>query len=314
MKFIDLFAGIGGFRVGLEQSGHQCVWSCENDKFARRVYRYHWEEPAGDITQIRTSDIPDHDILCGGFPCQDFSIAGKRKGIEGTRGTLFYEIARILDDKRPSYLFLENVKGLLSSRGGWDFAIILSVLDELGYDLQWQVLNSKYFGVPQSRPRVFIIGHLRGKPRPEVFPFREDGQVYIDKDATRGRSEQALISRTIKTRTRASDTFLVQKLYGGYNEEAVRQFRDIAPTLTTPTGGGLLPHVVNKLEDGYSIRQFTPIECERMQGFSDNWTKWGIDEKGKKVIISDRQRRKMCGNAVTTTVVRDVGRKAFGEA
>lgn len=139
-----------------------------------------WDEPSrlyeGDIRAVDADAIPEHDLLCAGFPCQSFSIAGKRRGFKDTRGTLFFEICRAIRAKRPSYLFLENVKGLLSHDDGNTFETIIGTLDELGYDCQWQVLNSKDFGVPQNRERVFIVGHTRGKPRPKVFPIGEDGE------------------------------------------------------------------------------------------------------------------------------------------
>jgi len=178
MKFIELFAGIGGFRLGMERGGHECVFSSEIDKYASLIYEKNFKDkPYGDITQIKSEDIPNHDILCGGFPCQSFSIAGKRGGFNDTRGTLFFQIARILKDKQPKYFILENVKGLLSHDGGQTFKIIISTLTDIGYDIQWQVLNSKNFGVPQNRERVFIIGNLRGERRPEIFPVAKDGWI-----------------------------------------------------------------------------------------------------------------------------------------
>ena len=145
----------------------------EIDPYAIKVFNQHFpnHQNYGDITKINPADLPDFDLLCGGFPCQAFSIAGKRRGFEDTRGTLFFDIARILKAKKPRLLLLENVKGLLSHDGGKTFRTIIATLAELGYDCQWQVCNSKNFGVPQNRERVFIIGHLRGQPRPQVFPL-----------------------------------------------------------------------------------------------------------------------------------------------
>ena len=175
MKFLDLFAGIGGFRQAMVLAGHTPVGWCEIDKYAQQSYRAIFDTEgewvSDDITKVDTNGLPDFDCLCGGFPCQAFSIAGQRRGFEDTRGTLFFEIARIAEAKRPKILFLENVKGLFSHDSGRTFATILLALDELGYDVQWQVLNAKDFGVPQNRERVFIVGHLRGTTRPEVFPI-----------------------------------------------------------------------------------------------------------------------------------------------
>ena len=178
MKFIDLFAGIGGFRFGMESAGHECVAFCEIDKFARASYKAihntEGEIELHDITTVTDDEIRNigHvDVICGGFPCQAFSIAGHRRGFEDTRGTLFFEIARFAAILKPKYLFLENVKGLLNHDKGDTFETILSALDELGYDVEWQVLNSKDFGVPQNRERVFIIGHLRGQRGRKIFPI-----------------------------------------------------------------------------------------------------------------------------------------------
>ena len=183
MKFLDLFAGIGGFRLGMESAGHECIGFCEIDKFARASYKAihntKGEIELHDITAVSDESIRGIgrvDIICGGFPCQAFSIAGARRGFEDTRGTLFFEIARSASILKPQYLFLENVKGLLNHDKGDTFEVILSTLDELGYDVEWQVFNSKNFGVPQNRERVFIIGHLRGECTRRVFPLSGESE------------------------------------------------------------------------------------------------------------------------------------------
>lgn len=178
MKFLDLFSGIGGFRLGMESAGHKCVGFCEIDKFARESYKA-IHDTKGEIELHDITTVTDEfirrigsvDIICGGFPCQAFSIAGNRRGFEDTRGTLFFEIARFASILRPRYLFLENVRGLLNHQKGDTFETMLRALDELGYDVEWQVLNSKNFGVPQNRERVFIIGHLRGERTRRIFPI-----------------------------------------------------------------------------------------------------------------------------------------------
>ena len=177
-----MFSGIGGFEYGMEQSDYEfeCVGYSEIDKYARSIYERHYPNHInyGDATRIRTSELPDFDLLVGGFPCQAFSVAGKRRGFDDTRGTLFFEIARILKDKRPRYFLLENVKGLLSHNKGKTFQTILEVLDELRYDVSWAIYNSKDYGVPQNRERIFIKGYSRDKCGGEIFPFtgtsRED--------------------------------------------------------------------------------------------------------------------------------------------
>lgn len=179
MNFLDLFAGIGGFRLGMERAGHKCVGYVEIDKYARKsyqaIYDTEGEWTAHDITKVTDDKWRELrgtvDVICGGFPCQSFSIAGKRRGFEDIRGTLFFDIARAAKQIQPRYLFLENVKGLLSHNKGQTFATILRTLHELGYDAEWQVCNSKNYGVPQNRERVFIIGHLRGAGGRKIFPF-----------------------------------------------------------------------------------------------------------------------------------------------
>ena len=186
MNFLDLFAGIGGFRLGMERAGHKCVGYCEIDKFARMSYQAihntEGEIDYKDITEVTNEEFRKLkgtvDVICGGFPCQAFSIAGKQLGFEDARGTLFYEIARAAKEIKPRYLFLENVRNLLSHDKGKTFTTMLTILDELGYDAEWQVLNSKNFGVPQNRERVFIIGYLRGEYTSRVFPIQGENKKF----------------------------------------------------------------------------------------------------------------------------------------
>ena len=178
IKYLDMFAGIGGFRSGLEKvGGFECVGYCECDKFAKQAYEALYDTRKelylDDARKIDPEELPDIDLICGGFPCQSFSIAGKRRGFDDVRGTLFFEIARIAAVKRPRYLLMENVPGLLSHDKGRTFETILQTLDELGYDVAWQVLNSADFGVPQARKRVFIIGFLRGECSGRVLSFTD---------------------------------------------------------------------------------------------------------------------------------------------
>ena len=224
MKFLDLFAGIGGFRLGMESAGHECVGFCEIDKYARASYKAihntEGEIELHDITRVTDESIRGFgsvDAICGGFPCQAFSIAGHRRGFEDTRGTLFFEICRFASVLRPKYLFLENVRGLLSHDGGATFETIIRTLDELGYDVEWQVLNSKDFGVPQNRERVFIIGHLRGERTRNVFPIS-------------GESQSTSSQSVVKIGN-------VNPSGNGMNGE-VYQADGLAPTLTTNKGEG----------------------------------------------------------------------------
>jgi DNA (cytosine-5)-methyltransferase 1 len=239
----------------------------------------------GNITTIIPNELPDFELLVGGFPCQSFSIAGKRGGFNDTRGTLFFDIARICADKKPRNLLLENVKGLLSHDGGKTFQTIIGVLTDLGYFVEWQVLNSKNFGVPQNRERVFIIGHLGGEPRRKVFPIGEDTEEII-KPVKRKRIT------TGRTRNFGSSAQL-------------HQSDEICSTITTSmgTGGNNVPCILPK---DMKIRRLTPTECERLQGFPDNFTKYGINEKGEQIEISDTQRYKTLGNAVTVNVIKEI--------
>lgn len=195
IKYLDMFAGIGGFRSGLEKiGGFECIGFCEIDKYAKQSYEAMYDTKGelyfNDARKINPKELPDIELITGGFPCHSFSIAGRRKGFEDTRGTLFFEIARIASAKKPKYLFLENVPGLLSHDRGRTFKTILSSLDELGYDVTWQVLNSKDFGVPQSRKRLYIVGFLRAKCAGQILSFKETNsktpiQIYPGKEGER---------------------------------------------------------------------------------------------------------------------------------
>jgi DNA (cytosine-5)-methyltransferase 1 len=280
MKFLDLFAGIGGFRLGMESAGHECIGFCEIDKFARASYKAihdtKGEIELHDITRVTDESIRGIgrvDIICGGFPCQAFSIAGNRRGFEDTRGTLFFEIARFASILRPKYLFLENVRGLLNHDGGATFETIIRTLDELGYDVEWQVLNSKNFGVPQNRERVFIIGHLRGERTRNVFPISGEsqsissqsvvkignvnpsgngmnGEVYqadgLAPTLTTNKGEGQKIAIPMFTLT-AQDKhgiLIAGKLPGNHDQNSrVYDTDGLAPTLSTMQGGGQEPKI-----------------------------------------------------------------------
>jgi len=275
MKFLDLFAGIGGFRLGMESAGHECIGFCEIDKFARASYKAihntKGEIELHDITAVSDESIRgigSVDIICGGFPCQAFSIAGHRRGFEDIRGTLFFEIARFASILRPKYLFLENVRGLLNHDGGATFETIIRTLDELGYDVEWQVLNSKNFGVPQNRERVFIIGHLRGGSGRKIFPLSGDGaaiaceQPKINKVGNvrkKGKSQSGdvvsidSLAPTLCSTTTQKDPLKILieneiKQFGviqpNFNQSGVVYDTDgISPTIRAYQGGGLEPKI-----------------------------------------------------------------------
>lgn len=316
MKFFDAFAGIGGFHLGIKNAINNafCVGYSEIDKYAISVYEKHFKgvKNYGDITKINAKELPDFDCLVGGFPCQAFSIAGKRRGFDDTRGTLFFELARILKTKQPRLFVFENVKWLLSHDSGRTFKTIITTLNELGYDLQWQVLNSKNFGVPQNRERVFIIGHLRGTSRPKVFPICGDGEEATRRLKQVAGGSQGMrvydvsgVSTTLasqagglgaKTGLYAIPVLTPNRLNKRQNGRRFKNNEEPSFTITSQDRHGIY--------DGFLIRRLTPLECERLQAFPDNWTKYDKDNKA----ISDNQRYKMLGNAVTTSVVKVIFR------
>lgn len=390
MKYFSTFSGIGGFELGIEQAyetftgtgtlretvsqegedsrcvkskqpeqssecwNHTCIGFSEIDKYAAEIYQRHFpnHKNYGDITTINEKELPDFDLLVGGFPCQAFSIAGKRGGFEDTRGTMFFELARILREKQPRLFMFENVKGLLSHDKGNTFRAIITTLDELGYDCQWQLLNSKNHGVPQNRERVFIVGHLRGTSGPKVFPFAEtDGSDIQSTEAQTVNCVDANYYKGIdnhgqRTAVRVG-TLRTHKDGEGFREkkdglcptipararedgsgqpvisipEATKQGYAVAHegdsiNLSVPNSktrrGRVGKKVAQTLDTGMQqytlqnskIRRLTPTECERLQGFPDGWTQHGAGGE-----ISDTQRYKTLGNAVTVNVIADIMEK-----
>ncbi|NQH66861.1 DNA cytosine methyltransferase [Streptococcus suis] len=337
MKFLDLFAGIGGFRLGMERAGHECVGFCEIDQFARKSYKAihntEGEFEFHDITRVTDESVRGIgrvDVICGGFPCQAFSIAGKRAGFEDTRGTLFFEIARFASILRPKYLFLENVTGLLNHDNGNTFETILRALDELGYDAEWQVFNSKNFGVPQNIERVFIIGHLRGAGGRAIFPF-ERGDKEIG--SLQGQSTNTITARYGEAQ--GSGSYIIEgqqpkiiqrghgynqggehditptltsnswqennhvKVYDFYN----RKTKDEVGTLTASGHQGNTKAGTFGILDGIRIRKLTPRECWRLQGFPD----WAFDRA--QAVNSNSQLYKQAGNSVTVNVIEAIARR-----
>ncbi len=264
--------------------GFTCVYANEWDKYVCQIYRKNYGEGElyeGDITKVSAKSIPDFDMLVAGFPCPSYSIAGKRKGFADSRGALYFEIPRIAKVKRPRLLLLENVKGLLNHEGGQTFRTILNSLSELGYDCEWEVLNSKNFGVPQNRERVFIIGHLRGTRGGKVFPIGEDGKGINKTPKKTSRKGTRIWNDFASVDTRTGSTARGQHLIT--SALSARDGKDGARNLLQTD----------------RIRRLTPTECERLQGFPDGWTEG----------ISDTQRYKSLGNAVTTNVITEIGRR-----
>lgn len=388
LRYFSLFSGIGGFELGIRHSGveSECVGYSEVDKYAEAIYRYRFpgHEGYGDATGIISDRVPDFDLLVAGFPCQAFSIAGKRRGFQDARGTLFFEIVRLCNEKRPRHILLENVRGLLGHGHGETFQTILGFLSDAGYILQWEVLNSRDYGVPQNRKRVFIIGHIRGERRPEVFPLgggcesleNEVKLEYVGAVTAPGstkriegdgdKSREYREGQRVYSADGLASALTVNKGYYGQatglyrigliHGKTSRQWRvydteGLAVALAGNAGGvgaktglykvGTLatgkdsPRAVllDKNIDGkvYSydevtpplrsaptnynmsvngIRRLTPTECERLQSFPDDWTRVGLMED-TETEISDTQRYKCLGNAVTVNVIAEVIRRLF---
>lgn len=345
MRYFSMFTGIGGFELGIHnaylvrheteqaegsQNQHStdapsedgagwqqrpiCVGYSEIDKYAIQTYEHNFGKEVknyGDATTINTSELPDFDLLVGGFPCQAFSVAGKRAGFDDTRGTLIFDVVRILRDKRPRHFVLENVKGLLSHESGKTFAHILEILTDSGYDVSWSVHNSKNYGVPQNRERIYLIGNLRGERRPQVFPVAGQSEEYT----TLGKSAETAVARAYTAGGHSGGnhsgmTVIRQPLrFLDRNQKNIEgdyaftvdasQTSGVKISKTVRAGGRKSPHGSKQNWDSYEInhkiRRLTPTECERLQGFPDGWT-----------IGSDTQRYKQCGNAVTVNVVEHV--------
>ena len=269
MILLDLFSGIGGFHLGLERAGFTFdeVYFSEVDKHAIDVYQNNFKtaKHVGSVTDVSGKELPKIDVITFGSPCQDFSQAGKKRGLDGERSSLIGEAIRLIEETRPSFFIWENVKGTFSSNNREDFTAILQAFANIGgYRLEWQLLNTNWF-LPQNRERIYLVGYLGGSSGGQVFPI-------------------------------------------GESSEQIRQLqRQSANTCTLTTrydarGNG--SYIIERKFNAQALRRLTPIECERLQGFPDNWTQHGVSG-----IKSDSQRYKMCGNAVTVDVVSAVAKK-----
>ena len=362
LTFIDWFAGVGGFRRGMEMAGHKCIGFCEFDKYAVASYTSmhliteeqreylstldmkkrqkeilkdeyrNGEWYASDVRTVRAEDIPRADCWCFGFPCQDISVAGKQLGFAGHRSSLFFAVTKLIRDTkeedRPKYLFIENVKNLLSVNRGFDFAKLLVELDEVGYDAEWSVLNSKDRGVPQNRERVFIIGHLRGRSGREVFPvegtdaenrisiighrdgYRRNMQTYsaygiteaLDTAAGGGREFHTAIPVTCnrsecKGETDVAHTLMARDYKGIGNQ-------DMTAVAVRVSGDKEIYAIwYEKYRCYIAIRKLTPKECFRLQGWTDDYF-----EKAE-FVNSNSQLYKQAGNGVTVNVIEAIARK-----
>ena len=320
IRYASLFSGIGGFELGIQSASEQtgiktkCVFASEfdpeskakdiNKQPARIIYNKNFGEyPHGDITKINAADVPDHDILVGGFPCQNVSIAGKREGLCGAKSGLFFDIVRIVREKQPEYILLENVAGLLSSNGGWDFARILIELEDAGYWIEWEVRNTKAY-LPQNRERVFLVGHLAGSERSgsQIFPIGPHGEQTSD---IQEQYANCLTSRY--EGAQATGSYIIESQF-----DAQMTCHSTLPR-SSKTGKGGTGHLSKTDGSTYcidaanniavemygTVRRLTPNEVELLQGFPKDWT----------AGVADTNRYRCIGNSVTVPVVADIVQK-----
>jgi DNA (cytosine-5)-methyltransferase 1 len=300
--FIDLFAGIGGFRIALESFGLKCVFGSEWDKPSQKTYSENFcEIPAGDITKIKENEIPPHDILCAGFPCQAFSISGKQGGFKDTRGTLFFDIARVTEYRKPKVLFLENVKNFVRHDKGKTLATILRILKELDYDVYYEILNASHYGVPQSRERVYIVGFRKDLGiKFFEFPHPTFEKVYL-KDIIQNDADENeyVVKRTDikfwdKSQKPSLHPIQIGMINKGGQGERIYSIEGHAVTLSA-YGGGIASKTGAYLING-KIRRLTPRECARVQGFPDSF----------KLPATKAQAYKQFGNSVPVPVVKAI--------
>lgn len=295
--FIDLFAGLGGIRIGFEKAGGKCVFSSEWDESAQRMYENHFgEKPHGDITKIDAKEIPDHDILTGGFPCQAFSIAGNRRGFADTRGTLFFEVERIIKEKKPKAVFLENVKNLTTHDQGRTFKTIVSSLQDLGYFVHFKVLNGLDFGVPQKRERIMIVGFRENHP----FEF-----------PTKGKGKKKTLEDILeKDEDIDPKHFLSEYFRSKLQRKLIEQNKQhlISPSIWHENMSGNISmksfSCALRASGSFNYlvvdgkRRLTPREMFRLQGFPDSYS----------IVVPDSHARKQAGNAVVVPQMEAMGR------
>ena len=315
-NFIDLFCGIGGFRLAMERYGAKCVFSSEWDKEAAAVYEKNFKEkPSGDITKIKERDIPKHDILCAGFPCQPFSISGKQNGFDDTRGTLFFDIARIAKFHKPKVLILENVKNFATHNAGKTLKTVLEVLDNLNYDVYHKVLNASLYGVPQKRERIFILGFKRElKIKTFCFPKGQNASTTL-RDILIKNVEKKLFIKRNDFVFKKDNNLLELKIPGikagkpirigicnkGGQGERIYSIDGHAITLSA-YGGGAGAKTGLYLVDN-QVRKLAPRECARAMGFPDEFE---IHEKYNQAY-------KQFGNSVVVNVIDSILQKLISD-
>lgn len=300
MKFIDLFAGLGGFRLALESLGAKCVYSSEWDESVREVYYNNFGDlPDGDITLVDVATIPEHDILCAGFPCQPFSISGKLKGFEDSRGTLFFDVARIVKEKQPKIVFMENVKNFATHDNGNTLKVVKMTMEELGYSFNYKVLSSVDYGVPQKRERIYMVCfrndlNINDFEFPKGFELKHHVEDYLLSDAE---TEKLFIERNDIIFNGTTDNKYSNKpirlaiVNKGGQGERIYSTKGIAITLSA-YGGGVFSKTGGYLING-KTRKLHPRECARIMGFPDSYI----------LCKSDNQAYKQFGNSVVINVL-----------
>lgn len=311
LRFIDLFAGIGGFRLALESLGARCVYSSEWDPAAQEVYRANFGEvPEGDITKADAASIPDHDILCAGFPCQSFSISGKRLGFQDARGTLFFDVARIAEAKRPKVVLMENVKNFASHDGGRTLGVVKASMEGLGYRFHAKVLSPARYGIPQNRERIYMVcvrGDLAAAPFefPEGFPLERRVADFLLPDsetAALARDRSDFVPSEPRPRPEGSEPrpIRVGSVNKGGQGERIYSPEGIAPTFCA-YGGGAFSKTGGFLVNG-RLRRLHPREAARLMGFPDSF----------RLAASDSQAYRQLGNSVVVDVLQRIGLEIAG--
>lgn len=305
-KIIDLFAGLGGFRVALESLGAECVYTNEWDTHAQEVYKQNFgETPEGDITKVAETTIPDHDILCAGFPCQAFSISGKKLGFEDSRGTLFFDVARIVKHKRPKVVLLENVKNFATHDNGNTLKVVKNTLQELGYVFHHQVLNAADYGIPQKRERIYMVAIREDTNHtPFTFPQKQPLTTHVEDyllndpaitEHLHKHREDITITKTVTENS--NNPIRVGSVAEGRQGERIYSPKGAAITLSA-YGGGAYAKTGGYFING-RVRKLHPRECARLMGYPDSFI---LSEK-------ENQAYKQLGNSVVVNVLQAVGKK-----
>ncbi len=305
MTFIDLFAGLGGFRLALESLGAKCVYSNEWDIPAQKVYAENFGDiPEGDITKVDEKSIPNHDILCAGFPCQAFSISGKQRGFEDSRGTLFFDVARIVKEKRPRIVFMENVKNFATHDNGHTLEVVKATMEELGYNFFQKVLNSVDYGVPQKRERIYMICFrkdldVKKFSYPKPFPLKTHVEDFLLKDENLVKNlyinRPDTVFNGIEDNRYSDKSIRLGIVNKGGQGERIYSTKGIAITLSA-YGGGVFSKTGGYLING-KTRKLHPRECARIMGYPDTY----------KISKSSSQAYKQFGNSVVVDVLQYIG-------